>query len=242
MTPLELELVDLGEHLDVPPFAFRPPAARSEARAPAWLKVAAAVLLALALVLAISPTRRAIARWLGLGAVEIRTVPTTLPIGVADSTVPGGAGGGGGTSGGTSGGIELASARALLGFEALLPPAAMGPPERVDVDQRAPGGILALTYRDFTLVELTTSPSAVPAIGKLAPPGTSITFTDVNGSSAVWIEGSHQIALLGPDGVVRTDTVRRAGNVLLWQVGRVTLRLEGVASLDDARRLAATIR
>jgi hypothetical protein len=43
-------------------------------------------------------------------------------------------------------------------------------------------------------------------------------------------------------GQVRTDRVRLAGNVLLWQQGPLTIRIEATRTLRQARALAQSLR
>jgi hypothetical protein len=65
----------------------------------------------------------------------------------------------------------------------------------------------------------------------------------VNGGRGFWLEGApHQFFYRDPDGSVRPDTLRLAGNTLLWEQGGVTLRLEADLTRDQALRLASTFR
>jgi hypothetical protein len=243
MTPLELELVDLGRHLDHGDGDGLRDAVRSrmatapQRRTPTWVKVAAAVVLAIAIAVAVPPSRRALARWLGIGAVELRPVTTTLPAGASDQTVPGSVP----TSVANSTTDALATARNDLAFVPMVAGPGAGPIVEVETDPKVPGGLVAITYERFTLVELTGNANAVPLMVKLVPAGVTVTPTNVNGADALWIEGAHEIAYVAPDGTVRKDTVRRSGSVLLWTVGSVTTRIEGIATLDEARRIAVTV-
>ncbi|MDQ1425128.1 MAG: hypothetical protein QOD72_2626 [Acidimicrobiaceae bacterium] len=243
MTPLEQELVDLGRHLDHDDGDGLSVAVRHRIEAsprrvtPTWVKVAAAVVLALAIAVALPPSRRALARWLGIGAVEIRPVATTLPPGAPDRIVPGSVPPGVSTTTGDA----LTAAGKDLTFTPLVAGAIAGPIQGVQTDPRVPGGLVVIAYERFALVELAGSPNGFPIMAKLTPAGVTITRTAVNGADALWIEGAHEIAYLGPDGMVRYDTVRRSGSVLLWTVGSVTVRIEGLATLDEASRVALTV-
>ena len=249
MTPLEHELVDLGAHLahgDGDDLAASVRARLGDQRfqrrngLPLWIKIAAAVVFALVVALALPPSRRAIARLFGIGAVEIRTVSTqgllpgtTSPPG---STVPGA------VESSAAGNVDLAAAQRRVTFPIRVADSSVGPPSRVDVDDRVPGGLVALVYDRFTIVELASAPDAFPVMMKLAPRDVTAQPTDVDGATAVWVDGAHEIAYEAPDGSIRQDTVRRAGPVLVWVRDGVTLRVEGLASLDEARRVAASIR
>jgi hypothetical protein len=263
MTPLEEELVDLGEHLDhrqgadlVASVERRIASERSGV--PVWAKVAAAIILALAIALTVPTSRRALARWLGIGAIEVRTVPTTLPSGPPARTVPGAPPSSvvttasttalsttliqttaGSTSSPTT--DPLDAVRQALTFRPLVAAADAGPIQRVETDTRVPGGLVAMTYSRFTLVELAADPQSYPVMMKLVPPGATVSSVSINDAAAEWVEGAHEIAYVAPDGTVRNDTVRRSGNVLVWTVGSVTLRIEGLDSIDEALHVAGGI-
>ena len=60
---------------------------------------------------------------------------------------------------------------------------------------------------------------------------------------AVWITGTlHQVVVRIPNGDVRGDTVRLAGNVLLWTQGPLTLRLETTDGRDQAVEIGNSVR
>ncbi len=246
MTPLEDELVDLGRHLDHSEGDALSAAVRSRITTPyrravpTWAKVAAALLLALALAVAVPTSRRALARWFGIGAVELRPVTTTLPAGATDRTVPGAVPSSvANTTAATA--DASAAARKDLTFAPLVAGTAAGPILGVETDPRVPGGLVAITYERFSLVELAAEPNAFPIMGKLVPSGVTVTFQKMDGTDALWIEGAHEISYIAPDGSVRKDTVRTSGNVFLWTVGSVTVRIEGLTTLAEAREMALTV-
>ena len=247
MTPLERELVDVGAHLDHGDgrALAAAVAGRLGDRRPVavWLKAAAVVLVALALALGLPPTRRAIARFFGIGTVEIRTVATTLaPAPPSDSTVPGAPETTGRAPGPTAPPADaLAEARRGVGFPLRPAGPGYGAPQRVDVDTNVPGGLVALVYDRFTLVEIASGSSDYPIVAKLAPPGVTTTFLEIGGRTAVWVEGAHEIAYLAPDGKVRNESVRRSGSVLLWVRDRVTYRIEGFDRREDAVAVATSM-
>jgi hypothetical protein len=138
-------------------------------------------------------------------------------------------------------GDAVAAARKDLAFAPLVAGSVAGPILGVETDPRVPGGLVAIAYEHFTLVELAGDANGFPIMAKLTPPGVTITMSDVNGADAIWIEGAHEITYLAPDGSVRKDTVRRSGSVLLWSVGSVTARIEGLPTLAEARQVALTV-
>ena len=65
----------------------------------------------------------------------------------------------------------------------------------------------------------------------------------MNGGQGFWIAGArHQLSFVDENGNLLPDTVRLAGNVLLWEQGELTLRIEGKLSKDQALRIASTVR
>jgi hypothetical protein len=80
-------------------------------------------------------------------------------------------------------------------------------------------------------------------IQKFIDAGTQIEAVTVDGAPGYWISGGvHEIVYLDPDGVPISNTLRLAGNVLLWQRGDVTLRIESSLSLDQALAIARSVR
>jgi len=239
---LERALTDLADHLDVPDTAGSRDALRRRLMAPAslprhrrartLLSAAAAVAVVTAGLVAVAPARHAVAGWLGIGAVEIRR--TEPPLSVAPSTVP--------TTGTTHPptSIDLAAARKLVEF-VIVTPRDAAPPARVAVDRRVPGGLVVLTYDHFTLVEIATDRSQPPPLAKLVGGSSRVEPVTVHGHAGMWIPDIHRIGYVDRSGRLRSDTVRRAGPVLLWERDGVTFRVEGPHTLTEARAIADTI-
>ena len=65
----------------------------------------------------------------------------------------------------------------------------------------------------------------------------------MNGGVGYWISGHpHDIVYVGPNGEPIPDSIRLAANVLIWEQGTVTIRMESLLSLADAVRIADTVR
>ena len=64
----------------------------------------------------------------------------------------------------------------------------------------------------------------------------------VNGGQGYFISGASHFLYLAPTGLVRDERVRLARDVLLWEHGRLTLRLEGKLTLAQALRIARSFR
>jgi hypothetical protein len=57
-----------------------------------------------------------------------------------------------------------------------------------------------------------------------------------------WLTGApHVISYVDADGVVVDETVRLAGNVLLWEQDGVTFRIESLLSRAEALEIASSL-
>ncbi len=235
------------------------------------LAFALVALIALAgAVLAFSPeARTAVAERLGLRGVLIREVPalpTPVPTATASAATPSAATAVGAASPVVptvppSAGarlslgqpLTLGEVRGRLAFQVPLP-GALGPPDEVYFSSTPPGGQVALVYYPRPgLPEanttglgllLTAFQGSVPAgiFGKGIPPGTRMEEVKINGGQGYWIEGDpHTIFLMDNRGQVRPETTRLAGNVLLWNQGELTLRIESALSKDEVLRIATSV-
>lgn len=209
MSELERELQALAAELrwpETPPLPLEPGAIRRRGRAGRPLVLAAAtILLALAVALAVPPARSAILRVLRLGGVSVRRVET-LPHAPARRL-----------SADLGRTVSAARARQALGTPVRLPAGAGTPPLHL---RAAVVSVVLATPEPLLLSELRTGP--VPVILKqLSAAGTGVTWLAIHGSPAVWLAGARHVVRF-PDAPARL-----AGNVLVWQSGELTLRLEG---------------
>ena len=169
------------------------------------------------------PSLRDFVRDLFGGTVEVRQVPR-LP------RVPPGATLGLGPP------VSLTSAERRTGFEPVFPRALAEPEFHATGRQFAAvsGGLLFTAFRGDlpgVLVE------------KLVAGGTGVERVEVAGGRGLWITGRpHGFFYRDPDGEIREETLRLAGNTLIWARGPLVLRLEGAPSVAEARRIAATVR
>lgn len=77
---------------------------------------------------------------------------------------------------------------------------------------------------------------------KLLPPGTTIDAVRVGGHDGFWIAGEpHELLYVAPNGDVVSEPARLAGNVLAWNDGAVTFRIEGASDLATAQEIAAAL-
>jgi hypothetical protein len=78
---------------------------------------------------------------------------------------------------------------------------------------------------------------------KVLPPGTTIEPVTVDGHPGFWIAGQpHELLYVTPNGTIVSEPARLASNVLVWNDGALTIRIEGAADLATARGIAASLR
>jgi hypothetical protein len=249
MNTLELMLRDAGEHAAWPatpdlatavasriaptgpdatrePRAVRLPARRL--RRP--LAIALAALLVLASGAAAVPgIREPVLDFLGLRSVKIERVPRPLPV------VPG-------AHLGLGQRTTLAAARPKLGFQPVVP-TGLGAPV-VWLESFPQGGHLSLVYGSGRILfSEVRGQLARQYLFKFVGPYARVDAVRVDGERGVWIHGHpHQYGYADATGQLRNETVRFAGDVLLWRRGDLLLRLEGARSKAEALRIARAVR
>jgi hypothetical protein len=216
---------------------------------PAWRRVAVAMLVLVAFLsgaLTFSPSaRRAVAGWLGLRGIKIEVTPSLspLPTPLGRNLVLGPS-------------VSLAEAQATVPFDILIPTApGFTTPDEIDLIKTFATGRVSLLYEarpglpaasqtgvGMVITEFEAEPDVSFIEKKLIPSGTVIDSVRVNGEPGFWIEGEpHELYYVGPDGLPFRDTARLAGNVLIWQHGSVTLRLEAEISKAQALAIAESV-
>lgn len=243
MSELERDLKRLGAELDYPEGLGLPEAVTArllrersgERRRRPRARVA---LIAAAIVLAVAGA--AVAARFALRGVFIAPEPTPAPAPVA----PPGEGLGLGREVGP-GEAEAAVPFPVLMPQALGPPdgvflrgervtATFGPGDGLPTDPRTGLGALFTQFRadlddDFLLA-------------KLPETGTVVERVSVGGAPGFWLEGApHAVYYVDERGEVIEDTVRLAGNVLVWEQGGVTYRLEADLSREAAIAIARSL-
>ncbi|MGW7199906.1 hypothetical protein [Streptomyces chryseus] len=215
----------LAEGVPVP---VAEPPGRGE-RARAWARrrwrLLSATLSGLLVVLVLTPpVRAAVAQWFDFGGVAVRYDP-------AASAPPGRPGGG---PPGCPQGLTVAEAALRAGFDPALP-SRLGEPvaASVSADRRVVSvcwGEVRIDAFRATIDPLFHKSTPVPAA-----------HTEVDGQAALWFPERHRLTLKLLDEAKRpyAREVRAAGPTLLWQrTDGLTLRLEGVTSMEDAVALA----
>jgi hypothetical protein len=203
--------------------------------------------------MALSPgARHAVAGWLGLRGVKITVTPSPTLSSPTPSPTP--------TSLGS--GLDLGKRVTLAEVQGLVPftivvPAELGAPDEVYLktgfvqDQvillyRARPGLPAgrFTGAGLLFTEFQAHVDTDFVEGKILFLGaTSVEPITVKGSPGYWIEGQpHEIQYFDPSGRQVPDQTRLAGNVLLWQQGDVTFRIEADIGMAEAIRIAESAR
>ncbi len=252
---LEATLVDIGGRLDYPQPTRMAQAVRARLReprpkrplwsAPAFAPAFVTLALLLVVVALGSPGVRSAAReFFHLRGIDIFPVPSvatvapTLPV-----TIPGER-------------VSLDEARRRVHFTVRQPtvPELMAP-DAVVLDTTGGAERVTLLYGERAGLPPTQVPGASVLLvefrgsvdaaffGKGFGPGTTLEEVTVNGGRGFWLAGApHFFFYRDPSGGIQQETLRLAGNTLLWEQDGVTLRLEAAVTKDQALRIAASVR
>jgi len=228
---LELRLEELGRELAFPPAPDLVPAVleRTERKPFAWRPVAlglALALVVLAAAFAVPQARTAILHFFHLGGATVVRVDT-LPQSVERSRAAG-----------LGLPTTLAEAQRTTGLRLPLPPGER--PSRAYVLGDSLATVVLKAYGKPVLLSQFQS-FGPGSLQKLVTQEAHVERTHVSGGEALWIEGPHAFQYFGRNGF-RQAPVREQGNVLLWLLGDVTLRLEGPLTKAQALELARCIR
>jgi hypothetical protein len=249
---LEAALRDIGARLDYPAPVAMTAAVQARLRAPrrggwrlvfapAALTAALLILVVGALASGLPATAVDFLRVRGIDIFPVPSVPATLP--PPKITFSGDR-------------VTLAEARSRVRFAVEVPTATeLGAPDDVYVETVGSTDRVTLVYRQRPgiPVSATAGVSALVVelggtidealLGKGTGPGTPVEPVNVGGARGYWIEGApHLFFYRDPNGNAVQETLRLAGNTLVWERGNVTLRLEAQVTKDEALRLAASFR
>jgi hypothetical protein len=231
---------------------------RSARPQPGWRSrltwAAAITLLVLAALWAVPPVRAQILQFLQFGAVRIflstptptptlaptqtaipntKTPPPTLTPSPPPSILD------------LGGETTLAQAQQSLNFPILLPtyPADLGPPDKVYLQDLGGPTVILVWLQPGDPAQVRMSLIALGPgsfAGKFAPE--TMTSTTVNGKDALWLQGNHALILSRRDASTGNVELMVNANVLLWMEGEITYRLETSLPLDEARRVAESLK
>lgn len=260
---LDATLADLGERLAYPHPTRLADAVRARLREPrvgrwwdalrspryAFMPVLATlVVLAFVVVLAVPDARAAATEFLHLRGIDIFRAPIATPVATAVPRA---------TFAGTLTTLDEARRRADFAVRAPTDPR-LGAPDEVyrGVSPSGPThDVVTLVYSSRAGIPVSRDAGVSALVvefrgridealfGKVAGAGTRIEDVQVNGGRGFWIEGEpHLFFYRDEAGNIWNETLRLAGNTLLWEQDGVTFRLEAQVSREDALRIAASFR
>ncbi|MCM4080739.1 hypothetical protein [Paractinoplanes hotanensis] len=203
--------------------------ARRGSRWRVWL---AAVVAAVAVtVVAVEPARAAVvdvvASVLRVAGIEVRREAAPPIPEASPSPLP------------SAGAVSLEAAKQRAPFVVRMP-AALGPPERVEVadpDDNGVPRVVSALYRGGT-VRFDQFDGSAGAFFKQA---SEAEWVELGGDMAIWLPGPHTLTYVDRTGAERSATARLSTPTLIWERGRVTYRLEGFTSRDEARAAALSL-
>jgi hypothetical protein len=210
-----------------------------------WAIAASVVLLAIAALIAYTPSRDAIASWINLHTSITRVnhlpTPSPLPSGPLGKRL------------GLGEPTTLAAAQGKVAWKILVP-ASLGQPDEVYYQIDAPAGEVNLVYKprpgmkasSYTgvAVLMTEVSGKVDTnfFGKMLGQGTTIEEVTVNGHQGWWISGQpHEVFFADANGNFRSETLRLASNTLLIDEGGLIVRIEGDLTKTQALEIAASL-
>ena len=253
MADLESTLTDLAAHLEWPETPDLLPRVRQDRvrRRPwfesRWALAAVAVVAIVAVLLAYTPTRTAIADWINLHTRITHT--TTLP---TPSPLPPGPIG---KRLGLGNRVTLAQARQDVAWPVLVP-GSLGSPDEgyVQVEDGPTGGEVTLVYGPETGIRVAGETGASVLIteargsvdeqffGKTVGPDTTVQDVTLGSYPGWWISGRpHIFIFIDSENQPRYDTLRLASNTLVIDEEGTIIRIEANLTESQALQLAGTL-
>ena len=136
----------------------------------------------------------------------------------------------------------------------VLVPERLGRPDAVYVGRRPQGGRVTLVYEPRKslpedpntgvgmLVTMFRGTTGVDFVRKQLGPDTEVRPITVEDDPGMWITGApHSVFYMDAGGEMFPDTLRLAENVLIWQDGDITVRLESRLGLDPSLEVATSM-
>lgn len=263
-TEIERELTALAQSLDWPAEVDLSRAVRGRLDAQAerrswwqWLMpptsprrglvaVSLVAILLVVVAVVVEPVRSSVADRISLPGVSISTEPTVQPAGsVSDAMRLGER-------------TTLDAAQSDLAFAPVPPPVAvLGDADAVYLLRRPGGQGDQLTYvyaaRDGlpsvgdsgigVLISQFPGRTNESFIQKQLPTGTTVEFVAIGDRQGFWISGEpHIFYYEDPAGNIQGETIRLAGNVLLWHEDGLTMRIESSLTRDEVLHIAASMQ
>jgi hypothetical protein len=250
MSELELNLRSLGHELEWLPTPDLVSRVQHRLAAPlprrrflSWRPVLVAGLAIVVLTLGFSPgAREAIARLLGVVGIRIETeVETTVPpafeLGLG---IP----------------VAATEVQSLVDYSVLTPQSSeLGAPNEIYFNDQRLGGQITLVWVPQPNLPEAADSGVGMLISSFRGNLDSSTYAkelnatrnlllevQVRGRPGFWIEGEPHVFLFeNTSGVIEFESIRLAGNVLLWEENGVTIRIESALPMEDVRRIAESL-
>jgi hypothetical protein len=250
MNELELNLLSLGREVEWPPtpdlvsrVQHRLTTSPPERPSLWWRPVLVAGLALLALTLGFSPgAREAVARLLGVVGIRIETkvettVPPTFDLGLGTQ-------------------LSADEAASLVDYTVLSPGSSdLGAPDTIYYNDARLGGQISLVWVPGPNLPEAADSGVGMLISSFRGSLDSSTYAkelnasrnllldvEVRGRPGFWIEGEPHVFLFeNPNGSIEFESIRLAGNVLLWEENGVTIRIESALPRDVVLRIAESL-
>jgi hypothetical protein len=129
----------------------------------------------------------------------------------------------------------LDAARRTAKFPIRIPAALGDPPEVTIADQAR---VVTFAYRNGRVRLDQCDGTLDPIFVKQAP---NAEWVEVGADYGLWLPAPHEVSYVDRNGVERGRTARLAGPTLIWSHGAVTYRLEGIATVGEALRVARSV-
>jgi hypothetical protein len=136
--------------------------------------------------------------------------------------------------------VSLEEAERVAGFDALLPEGA--DVDEVWLDRGIGRGAVTVVWCCPRVVLTQFRGLASPYATKQVGPDTEVDYVPVNGRQGIWIGGAQHVVVFRNEFGVIQERPRLARNVLLWEQGPLTLRLEGEFTKARALEIARSVR
>lgn len=153
--------------------------------------------------------------------------------------------------------VTLEEAKARAGYPVLVPTdPLLGTPDEVYLRSVTGSTAVSFVYKERPGIPVSAQ-AGVAAIftefagatvdenffGKVLDRGTTLEKVTVNGQPGFWIEGTPHFFFYSVGGVtVQQETLRLAGNTLIWTQGNLLMRLEAQVDKTTALRIASSVR
>ena len=129
--------------------------------------------------------------------------------------------------------VTLDDARAAAGFDLVVPDA--------EFETYYEPPIVSMKWSRFVLSQWRGE--QLPFVQKQVGPASQTVSVSIDGATGLWITGARHEVIWRVPGTTHLQVRERrlVGNVLIWERGTVTYRLEGARSLDEALETARNL-